>query len=284
MKFLNEAVRQLFQTETDANTIKPIGGGCIHQAGVFQHNHQNYFIKWNSNASEMFEAETKGLVLLKNTNSIDVPEVIGQGAVGNIDYLCLEYIESRQTSPDFWESFGQGLAELHKHTANSFGLGHDNFIGSLRQINKKHLDWTDFFINERLIPQLKMARDKGFIDDQVNAKFDLLFKKLPHLIPNERPSLLHGDLWSGNFLVGDQGQPVIFDPAAYYGHREAEIAFTGLFGGFDDRFYENYETAYPLQPGYKERVGIFNLYPLLVHVNLFGLAYLSQVKQILAKL
>ena len=283
MKLLSEVVFQLFNKKASIDHFKSIGGGCIHQAGVFNFEGGNYFIKWNNYSSKMFEVEAKGLNLLRKTGSVSIPKVIGRGNVGEMDYLCLEYIESEPQCDTFWEDFGTSLAQLHRNTAPEFGLDYDNFIGSLPQTNELHDNWTDFFTQERLVPQIKLAHDKGLIDSSLNTKFERLYSKLHGLIPNESPALLHGDLWSGNFLVGGNGQAVIFDPAVYYGHREAELAFTRMFGGFDTVFYESYNEALPLEGDFEERVDIFNLYPLLVHVNLFGPSYLSGINHTLSR-
>ncbi|WP_422361682.1 fructosamine kinase family protein [Reichenbachiella sp.] len=283
MKFLSEVVFQLFNKKASIDHFKSIGGGCIHQAGVFSFDGGKYFIKWNNYSSKMFEVEAKGLNLLRKTDSVSIPKVIGSGTVGEVDYLCLECVESRAQCGTFWVDFGTSLAQLHRNTAPKFGLDHDNFIGSLPQANELLDNWTDFFIQERLIPQLKLARDKALIDASLDQTFERLYPKLPKLIPVESPALLHGDLWSGNFLVGDEGQAVIFDPAVYYGHREAELAFTRMFGGFDPLFYQSYHDAFPIDGGFEERVDIFNLYPLLVHVNLFGPSYLSGINQTLSR-
>lgn len=283
MKLLSEVILQLFNKETSIDSITPIGGGCIHQAGVFQLEGQKYFLKWNIHSQKMFETEAKGLNLLRETNSVSTPQVIGYGSVKGTDYLCLEFIESSIQSKWFWKDFGNSLAHLHSSTTSNFGLDHDNFIGSLPQNNGRHTNWTDFFIQERLIPQLKLAHDKGLINSNLNLRFEQLYPKLSNLIPAESPSLIHGDLWSGNFLVGSQGESVIFDPAVYYGHREAELAFTRMFGGFDTLFYQSYNDIFPLERGFEERVGVFNLYPLLVHVNLFGASYLSGINHTLGR-
>lgn len=283
MKFLAEVISQLFHDEAESNEIKSVIGGCIHQAGVFRHRDTNYFIKWNPGASHMFATEAQGLSLLGSADAIDVPKVIGKGCAEGIDYLCLSYVEKSIPVARFWEDFGSQLAGLHRQTHEYFGLDHDNFIGSLPQSNTRHERWSDFFVQERLMPQLKSATDKGLITHDLNKKFESLYKLLPALIPEESPALLHGDLWSGNFLVGDRGQPVIFDPAVYFGHREAELAFTRMFGGFDELFYQSYQEAFPMQPEYKKRVDLFNLYPLLVHVNLFGASYLSGIQRTLSR-
>lgn len=284
MSFLNQVIQQLFGAEVDHNrSIRSIGGGCIHQAGCFSFEGVDYFIKWNRHAAKMFETEARGLSLLENANEITVPTVIGQGSADLMDFLCLEYFEKGTPAPDFWKNFGHSLADLHRSTDDRFGLDHDNFIGSLPQSNRWHEEWVDFFINQRLIPQVSSAHSKGLLSTVQLDKFEKLYKKLPTLIPEEKPSLLHGDLWSGNFMIGPDGQAVIFDPAVYYGHREAELAFTKMFGGFDHAFYSAYQEAFPLQSDHEQRVELFNLYPLLVHVNLFGSSYLSGVDSVLSR-
>lgn len=186
-------------------------------------------------------------------------------------------------SKPFWIEFGHLLADLHKRSADHFGFEYNNFIGRLHQKNGQHKDWVDFFRKERLIPQIEMAYDAHHIDSKVQGQFEILFTKLNTLVPPEAPSLVHGDLWSGNFLVSSDSRPVLIDPATHYGHRETELAFTHLFGGFDQLFYKSYQECYPLSPGFEERIEIHNLYPLLVHLNLFGAAYLSGIRNTLNK-
>lgn len=285
MSFLDQIIQDLFLEESESDEIIAIGGGCIHQAGMFRFNEKKYFLKWNANASDMFAKEANGLNTLKLCASpyIKIPEVIGHGNVDNMDYLCLEFIDSGIGSHDSWENLGKGLALLHKNTNDGFGLDYDNYIGTLRQSNHRIKDWVQFFIYERLEPLIKMGVNRGYIEGSIISKFNSLFSKLNELLPVEQPALLHGDLWSGNFLFSNHSVPVLFDPAIYYGHREAEIAFTKLFGGFQHRFYQSYNEAYPLQIGHEERVDLFNLYPLLVHVNLFGSSYMSGIKQTLSR-
>ena len=151
------------------------------------------------------------------------------------------------------------------------------------QQNNSHTNWTDFFIQERLQIQIKLARDHHQIESTTISKFEKLYHRLDDIFPKEQPALLHGDLWSGNFMVDEKGAPVIMDPAVYYGHREMDIAMTKLFGGFDNQFYDAYNAHFQLEKGWKSRIDICNLYPLLVHVNLFGGSYLQQVKNIITK-
>ncbi|NJO03232.1 MAG: fructosamine kinase family protein, partial [Bacteroidia bacterium] len=194
-----------------------------------------------------------------------------------------EFIHSSTPHPSFWEHFGQSLAALHRHRHHQYGLHFDNYIGSLPQHNAYLEDGLQFFIERRLKAQAGLALYENKISPQLYERINQLAEKLGDLLPPEPPALLHGDLWSGNFMVNHQGQATIIDPATYFGNREAEIAFTQLFGGFDQRFYQAYQAENPLTPGFDERKDIYNLYPLLVHVNLFGSGYLSGVERTLSK-
>jgi protein-ribulosamine 3-kinase len=226
----------------------------------------------------MFEVESNGLHILSHTKIIRIPKVVLNLEIEGLQFLILEWIENKQASNNFWETLGIQLSQLHKHTQSSFGLDHDNYIGSLAQRNKPEANWIDFFINHRLTPQLELFSDISLIKD-----FEILFYKLPALLPQEKASLLHGDLWSGNLMIDSNGNPCLIDPAVYYGNREIEIAFTRLFGGFNEEFYDSYNNAFALQPGFNDRIDLYNLYPLLVHANLFGGGYVSQVKRVLKK-
>jgi protein-ribulosamine 3-kinase len=263
--------------------LQSVGGGCINEAYAIQTNIGKYFIKYNSATAHpgMFAKEAAGLKILADTNSIPVPEIIGNRETNEYAYLLLRYIENGTPDRNFWTGFGTKLAELHRNTSGYFGLDHDNYIGSLEQSNKMHPDFFNFFISERIDPQLKMARNKGAFNQSDMRHFDSLFKLLPEIIPVEKPALIHGDLWSGNFMVSRDGSPCLVDPAVYYGHREADIAMTQLFGGFKPEFYHAYNQAWPMEKDWQKRMEIFNLYPLLVHVNLFGGSYARQVLQII---
>lgn len=260
-------------------------GGCINHGGLLNTSKGSFFLKWNDckQFPGMFEAEAKGLKLLKNPSVIHVPEVVSVDSFDRFQFLLLEFIEEKRKSDLYWENLGHQLAALHKITSSKFGLDHNNYIGSLQQFNKQHTQWISFFIEQRLDIQLKLAIDSGKIKSDTIHQFQLLSKKLPSLLPEAQPSLLHGDLWSGNLITNEMGEPCLIDPAVFYGHREAEIAFTQLFGGFSKEFYHAYNNAFPLEPGFQERCDIYNLYPLLVHVNLFGGGYLSQVVSVLRR-
>lgn len=264
-----------------------LSGGDISTAAQVFSSEGVFFVKWNHagpNSAEtidMFEAEARGLDLLRQTDALYIPQVIGYGQQLDKSYLILDYIDPGQPGPDYWETLGHSLAVLHSHTQPAFGLHFPNYIGSLPQTNTPTVNGVDFFFQHRLLPQAGLAFYKGLLSK--NA-YDALFRlrdQLPGLIPNERPALLHGDLWSGNVMTTEQGQPALIDPAVYYGFREADLAHTRLFGGFDQRFYEAYDEVFPLDDGFEERVAIYNLYPLLVHVNLFGSGYVSGVERVL---
>lgn len=282
---IEEALSAKLASTILISDVKTISGGSINNAYCLTTNHGKFFLKTNqaNRFPKMFKQESKGLELLRNSQSVRIPKVLLDGEIDNISFLILEYIESVNPQPNFWKKFGKQLAELHKKTNNTFGLDHNNYIGSLHQSNKEHQTWSAFFINERLNSQIKLARDNNEIDEDSISKFESLCKKIDDIFPKEEPALLHGDLWSGNFMSDEKGNPLIMDPAIYYGHREMDIAMTKLFGGFDAQLYDAYNEEYELEKGWQERIEICNLYPLLVHVNLFGGSYLSQVKSIVSK-
>ncbi|MEQ9426067.1 MAG: fructosamine kinase family protein [Cyclobacteriaceae bacterium] len=260
-----------------------VGGGCIHNGFKLQTSKGQYFLKSNVSAFGMFETEAAGLNILSQNSEITIPKVVGFGKEAGIDYLLMSFIEAGLQSEKYWENLGVKLAQMHRVTQPTFGLEHDNFIGSLDQYNDPNKDWIDFFIQNRLKVQLELAKANSFMDVSILNNFDQLFDKLPDLLTLEPPALLHGDLWSGNVIVDSEGEACIIDPAVYFGHREIELAFTTMFGGFSTEFYQSYQEAYPMEPGYEERFEIYNLYPSLVHLNLFGTSYLAGIKATLKK-
>jgi protein-ribulosamine 3-kinase len=264
-------------------SIREIHGGCINQAFHVLGKNEEVFIKMNNGPStDVFSKEVRGLQLLKNPGKLQVPECLKSGVFEGHHFLVLSYISAVAPFKQYWENMGNCLAEMHKISFHSFGLDFDNYIGALPQNNGFSGDWIDFFIYRRLEPQLMHAlQTHEWI--LFRTKFELLYKKLPQLLEIEVPALLHGDLWSGNVLSDAKGIPYFIDPAVYYGHRETELAFTTLFGGFPQAFYSAYEENFPLLNGFKERFDIYNLYPLLVHHNLFGGNYLQQVRFIVNK-
>ena len=262
-------------TTITVNGESSIVGGCINNAIKINTNKGDFFVKWNTNSkANMFQSEYHGLKVLKDTNTIRIPNVL----CFDDDFLILEFIPPSNPNNAFWKVFGQKLALMHKQTHSKFGLDFDNYIGSLHLDNTQNKNWTEFFIQNRLQAQLSIGNFSGTL----LSDFDKLFQKLPNLFPNERPALLHGDLWSGNFLAKNGDTPMLIDPAIYYGNREMDIAMSKLFGGFNSDFYFAYNESHPLENGWEERIQICNLYPLLVHVNLFGGSYRNQVKNILS--
>lgn len=261
------------------------GGGCINQGGRLTTTSGTFFLKWNSAKKfpSMFESEAKGLNLLRKNKAIAIPEVIGVGEDNADQFILLGFIDQGTKSNTYWKDLGSRLATMHKETNDLFGLDHENYIGSLRQHNAGSDGWTDFFINRRLNIQLKLAMDSGLAGLPMMKSFESLYLKLDSMLPRERPALVHGDLWSGNIITTHSGEPCLIDPAVYYGCREVDLAMTKLFGSFPGEFYDTYNDTYPLLPGYEDRFEVYNLYPLLVHLNLFGAQYQSPIAAILRR-
>lgn len=264
--------------------VQPVGGGSINAAYRFVFSGNTYFIKVNS-AKELpllFNLEASALMELRSASTLLVPAVVLYGQVQEEQFLLLENLEERPETPEYFYELGKGLALLHKNTGKEFGWKEDNYIGSLGQENTFCLDWNEFFVTRRLEPLIKMAIDTRHLTPSTMKNFDDLFKSFPEIFPKEPPALLHGDLWSGN-KMNTVGGPGIFDPAIYYGHREVDISMTKLFGGFTRDFYLGYNECSPLEKGWEERTDVFNLYPLLVHVNLFGGSYAQDVMRVLKR-
>lgn len=259
----------------------PLTGGDINEVFVLKGNDQKFVVKLNdaNKYPGMFEAEKLGLEKLLEPKKIDVPEPFNTGEINGISYLLLEHKESAPMHPDFWKIFGEQLANLHQTTSDKFGLEKDNFIGSLPQYNENKTSASEFYIEMRLNPQLKIAEEKGF-SLNVPSSF---FKNIENEIPDEKPSLIHGDLWNGNFIINKDGRPCLIDPATAYAPREMDIGMMHLFGGFNDELFEIYNETFPLEKGWQDRIPLWELYYLLVHLNIFGGAYKSQVTSIISK-
>ncbi len=250
------------------------GGGCIAQTSVINTSDgRSYFLKQGF-SGPMFRNEANGLLELKKSNAIQVPNVIH---VAN-DYLLLEKIDTGNKPSDFFNRFGIAFAMLHQYTNTHFGFYEDNFIGATPQINSFSTNWVNFYFTNRLLYQYQLAEQNGYADATFKQGFKLIESKLDSILSGseEPPCLLHGDLWGGNYMVDSKGQAVLIDPAVYYGHREVDLAMTKLFGGFTNEFYDNYNKAYPLKEGYEYRENIYLLYHVLNHLNLFGSSYKSQ--------
>lgn len=261
----------------------PMHGGSINSAYRVDTSAGSFFAKVNQADSlpGLFEKEARGLDFLSRQSNLTVPRVIGTGVAGKDAWLLTEFIRSSPENNGFATEFGRKLAEMHRLAGPYFGLEEDNYIGSLPQVNNRTDRWPEFFAEMRISPQLKRARDSGRITPADVQAFEALMKKLSGFFPEENPSPLHGDLWSGNFMADSAGKPAVFDPAVYYGHRYMDLGMTKLFGGFPAGFYTAYFDAYPAETGVKEGTEVANLYPLLVHVNLFGGGYAQQVRSLL---
>ncbi len=231
----------------------------------------------------MLQSEKQGLDMLSNASCIGIPDVIFLGAHAASSYLVLDYIEEGQRDHDFWSRFGRELADLHRQTCSHFGADTDNFIGLLPQSNQKSKDWVPFYTEQRILPQITLAVSSGKLNNQHARQAESLCNVLSEICPSEPPALIHGDLWAGNFLCNAQGKPYLVDPSVSYAHREMDLAMSQLFGGFDPMFYQSYQESFSLQPGFDNRSDIYQLYYLLVHLNLFGSAYYGQVTRILQR-
>lgn len=258
---------------------KPVSGGDISSAFSLITNGDKYFMKLNSRSAYplMFERESEGLAAIRKTRTVAVPQEIAHGAFEDDAFLILAWVEAGSKSSASLTALGQQLAAMHQCKAPNYGFNHDNYMGSLSQSNTRHDTWSDFFIHERLQPIVQTAINRSLLTTAQVELFDQLYIRLPQLFAEEQPALLHGDLWGGNYLIDTEGKPYLIDPAVSYGHREFDIAMTTLFGGFSANFYSAYNEAYPLATGWQQRTALWNLYPLLLHLNLFGRSYLPQV-------
>ena len=299
---MEEALAQLFTPSTTIKHKHSLGGGDIATTYILSlydeknkssHTKKIVSKEYQGNqAISICQAEADGLIAIDTTQSIATAKVYGIiKKNSNKSTLLLGYKKPHAISINFWENFAQKLAEMHKcsHIINTktdssiktFGFYRDNYIGRTLQKNTPHYSWVNFFIHERILYQLHLAIKNKYIDISKAKKIEVLCNKLPLLIPEANfSSLLHGDLWSGNYLCIEQEQAFLIDPAVYYGHYEADIAMTELFGSCDARFYEVYNSILPLEKTYKERKHIYNLYHLLNHLNLFGVSYLNSVMNI----
>lgn len=260
-------------------------GGDINKAFRLETSTGSFFLKYNQypQGNDMLQTEALGLQELAATEAIPVPITHGWGTCQNYHYLLLEDWSKQQAKADFWPSFGRALAKLHQQSAPQFGLSYSNYIASLHQSNETKQDWPTFYWCQRLEPLARAAVDAGLLTQADSVAFDQLALRLHLIFPTAAPALLHGDLWSGNYLISPSGQAGLIDPAIYYGHREMDLAMTKLFGGFSDAFYAAYDEYFPLDQDWEERIKLCQLYPLLVHVHLFGAAYVQAVKEVLKR-
>jgi protein-ribulosamine 3-kinase len=272
-----------------------IGGNASSQIYLLSNQRDDKIVAKISKAinDDVYAKEAHGLNLLTQTQSLRIPEVLHVSD----NCLLIEHIASKQQTSDYWRVFASQLADLHRNNTSQdktsqsdltprpprFGLEHDNYCGENPQLNGWYNDGHAFFSEQRLLHQAQLALDNGFLEFQWVTYIESICKRLPELIPTQPSSLLHGDLWSGNLLVDEHGQPALIDPAVYYGWREADIAMTLMFGGLPHEFYLAYDEAWPMEAQWRNRVPLYNLYHLLNHLNIFGLSYSEQVKDTIGR-
>ena len=289
------------QLNAELEDVRSIGGGDISHAERFEAGGRAWLVKWHSRPPqpqpgwlEMFAAEAVGLALLASAQAVRVPAVVAHGAAqsGAVPaFIVMEWIEQRARYAPLLDQrsagaqLGRQLADLHRATAPSYGLDHGNYCGATPQDNRWLPTWIEFYGERRLGFQMDLAGQRGLLPSERRRRLERLIGRLDRWIDESacRPSLLHGDLWGGNWLVDGAGQPVLIDPAVYYGDREAELAMCRLFGGFPADFFAAYDAAWPPAAGRDERIPLYQLYHLLNHLNLFGEGYGGQVDSILRR-
>lgn len=278
---LEEKIKIRFEEKlgNKISKITSLSGGCISDAyKITTKDNSNFLLKYNPLvSSDMFMKEANGLIELSKSMTIRIPAVLGFDK----DYILLEYISAGNKSKKFFENFGKNFAKMHKFTSENFGFYEDNYIGSNPQKNvpneTEKKDWVIFYFNKRILFQLQLAEKLGNSTEELRKGISKLENKISTIISTEeKPSLMHGDLWGGNYMVDESGQAVLIDPAVYYGNREADLGMTKLFGGFSSELYSAYNEEFPLEVGYEYRENIYKLYHVLNHLNLFGGGYYSQ--------
>ena len=276
---LNIVISKVLGKSVHLYGVYHVGGGSISQTYKVLTDVGTFFVKVKSSQTlpKIFEREMSGLKFLKETNTISVVNPIGCLQYEQYNYLILDWVEEGPKVDNYWEELGKSLAKLHLNTNRYFGFSEDNFIGGLPQLNSKSSSWSEFYIEQRLEPLVKRATDSGLVDSSMAKKLVQYYKMAESVFPDEKPALLHGDLWKGNVLVNELGKPVLIDPAIYYGHREMDIAMTKFVGTFPDEFYKSYHSVYPLVEDWEYRMDFCLIYYQLVHLNLFGDSYLHQL-------
>lgn len=281
---IQQKFKELFSFSTNEILFSSVGGGCINETYRISFHEHQFFCKINSASKfpHLFEKEKNGLELIAAQNIIKTPKVIDCFETNNQELLLLEWISEGERNEKFWKVFGKRLAALHQVSNHYFGLNEDNYMGSVSQSNLATNNWIDFFINQRLQPLIEKCFSQNLLSSKHQSQFENLYKKLSSIFDEKhRPSLVHGDLWSGNFMCNQNSEPVLIDTAVYFGHPSIDLGMTTLFGGFHSNFYEAYNYHSPFPSNYKEQWQVCNLYPLLIHLLLFGKSYLSQIEQTL---
>lgn len=261
--------------------VYPASGGSINEAYQFTNGKTSYFCKVNSATKfpHLFQKEKNGLEWIRKHTYLKVPEVLDFFVLEETQILLMEWIEPARETLLFWKKFGEGLAQMHKVKENYFGFVEYNYMGAVPQQNTPTPDWVSFMTGQRLEPLVKKAKEARLLDPVHLTGFDALYKKLPQFFDEAPPSLLHGDLWKGNLLCTEPDLPVVIDPAVYFGHRAMDLGMTTLFGGFPPLFYEAYHYHFPLPKEHPAQWRICQIYPLLIHLIIFGKSYLPKLNE-----
>ncbi len=278
--YIEQQLGRVLNDDIKLRHVSGVSGGSINYAYCLHTNRGNYMMKCNSHSlyPQMFVLEAEGLCVISNTQTVAVPQVVLQSHFENESFIIMEWIETARATPVAFKQFGRQLAAMHTQTALQFGLHTNNYMGSLLQSNRKTDSWAGFYTTERLQPMVKIAADLHLLTSRDVKNFEKLYQSLSGIFTEEQPALIHGDLWGGNYLINKENKPYLIDPAISYGNREFDIAMTTLFGGFNREFNEAYNEALPLAKDWQQRINLWNLYPLLLHLNLFGSGYLARVR------
>lgn len=279
LSYISDAVSE------NINSTRAVTGGSISSAYLLETSNRNFFLKINKApaAMEMFHAEQKGLDAIEKTGTISVPHVHLVDALDGKAFILMDYVENRRPNPTDYARLGSELASLHMIKQENFGFNSDNFIGSLPQNNQIHSDWIKFYWEERISPQLQLALNAGLLSAKEIPTKEKSIEIFNRFFIDVMPSLIHGDLWGGNYLISKVGTPYLIDPAVYRGHSMVDIAMSKLFGSFGGEFYDAYHEIIPKSEYHDEQVDLYQLYFLLVHLNLFGRGYYSSVSEILKR-
>lgn len=267
------------------NSTKPVTGGSISSAYLLETSNKNFFLKINKapEALEMFLAEQKGLNTIEQTGTISIPHVHLVDSHNEKAFILMDYVENKRPDPADYSRLGTELAGLHLIVQRDFGFGSDNFIGNLPQSNHIHSDWIEFYWEERISPQLQLALKAGLLSEKETPTKQQSIEIFNRFLKNVTPSLLHGDLWGGNYLISTDGTPYLIDPAVYIGHSMVDISMSKLFGRFGTEFYDAYHDIIPKPEYYDEQIELYQLYFLLAHLNMFGRGYYSSASNILKR-
>lgn len=281
---IQQKLKELLSNNTNEISFGSVGGGCINETHRISFGNQQFFCKINSATKfpHLFEKEANGLEFIAKQKLILVPNVVDCFETNNQQVLLLEWINEGDRTESFWKKFGERLAALHQVSNENFGLSEDNYMGSITQSNRQTKNWIDFFVLQRLQPLIDKCLSQNLLSSKHQTQFEHLYKQLPSIFDKkQKPALLHGDLWSGNFMCNQNEEPVLIDTAVYFGHPSIDLGMTTLFGGFHSAFYEAYNYHSPFPSNYNEQWEVCNLYPLLIHLLLFGRSYLSQIERTL---